>query len=126
MNQRIFVTGATGYIGGAVAARLAHQGHQVFGLTRHSEHARALSAIGVTPVIGDLAEPGDWRGTLQNCDAAVHTAFDGANGAADVDLAALEALRHAALDGRVRRVVYTSGIWVHGHGAEGMADESTP
>jgi nucleoside-diphosphate-sugar epimerase len=126
MNERIFVTGATGYIGGMVAARLARQGHQVFGLTRQKDNAKALAAVGVTPVIGDLVRPEEWTGVLQNCDAAVHAAFDGENGAADVDLAALEELRHAALDGRVRRVLYTSGIWVHGHGAEGLADESTP
>jgi nucleoside-diphosphate-sugar epimerase len=110
----------------AIAQRLARDGRQVYGLTRSADHARALTGIGVTPIIGDLSEPGDWLGALQNCDAAVHTAFDGANGAAEVDLAALEALRGAALDGRVRRVLYTSGLWVHGHGAEGMADETTP
>jgi nucleoside-diphosphate-sugar epimerase len=126
MNERIFVTGATGYVGGAVAARLARKGHQVFGLTRDRENAKALAAMGVTPVVGDLGQPDEWQGVLQNCDAAVHAAFDGENGAADVDRAALEALRHAALDGRVRRVLYTSGIWVHGHGAAGFADETTP
>src|SRR5262249_45755617 len=123
---RIFVTGATGYIGGAIAARLARKGHEVYGLTRSQDSAKVLAAVGVKPVVGDLAQPDEWQGVLQNCDAAVHTAFDGENGAADVDEAALEALRHAALDGRVRRVLYTSGIWVHGHGAEGMADELTP
>ena len=126
MNERIFVTGATGYIGGAVAARLARQGHTVFGLTRHSESAKALTADGVTPVVGDLARPGDWRGVLQNCDAAVHCSFDAQNGAADVDLCALDALRSSALDGRVRRLLYTSGIWVHGHGIDGYADETVP
>ena len=126
MNERIFVTGASGYIGSAVAARLAHKGHQVFGLTRRREDARGLESIGVVPVLGDLAGDQDWLGVLQNCDAAVHTAFDGENGAADVDHAALEALRSAALDGRVRRVLYTSGAWVHGHGEGGTADERTP
>lgn len=125
-NDRIFVTGATGYIGAAVAARLARKGHQVFGLTRSRDNAKMLAAMGVSPVLGDLAGNDDWRGVLQNCDAAVHCAFDSENGAADVDQAALEALRHAALDGRVRRVLYTSGIWVHGHGVDGQADESTP
>lgn len=126
MTQRIFVTGATGYIGGAVAARLARKGHQVFGLTRDPEQAKSLAAAGVTPVLGDLAQFGEWRGVLQNCDAAVHAAFDAENGAANVDHAALEALRHSALDGRVRRVLYTSGIWVHGRGLDGFADEETP
>jgi len=126
VNERIFVTGASGYVGSAVASRLARQGHQVFGLTRRREHARALEGMGVIPVLGDLAGEPDWLGVLQNCDAAVHTAFDGENGAADVDHAALEALRLASLDGRVRRVLYTSGVWVHGHGDAGQADERTP
>src|ERR1051326_5125336 len=126
MSRRIFVTGATGYIGSAVAARLVRQGHQVFGLTRNADNARSLAAAGMTPVVGDLAELDEWQGVLQNCDAAVHTAFEGENGAADVDQAALDAMRYAALDGRVRRVLYTSNVWVHGHGAEGLADETTP
>ena len=127
MRQRIFVTGATGYIGQAVASHLVRQGHQVFGLTRRVEESRALQDAGVTPVLGDLGSPGgEWMGTLQNCDAAVHTAFDAQNGAAQVDLCALDALRVAALDGRVRRVIYTSGIWVHGRGEQGRADETTP
>ena len=126
MNERIFVTGASGYVGSAVASRLARQGHQVFGLTRRREHARALEGMGVIPILGDLAGEQDWLGVLQNCDAAVHTAFDGESGAADVDHAALEALRLASLDGRVRRVLYTSGVWVHGHGDNGQADERTP
>ena len=126
MSERIFVTGACGYIGSAIAARLARKGHKVFGLTRSREHARALDGMGIHPVLGDLAGEQDWLGVLQNCDGAVHTAFDGENGAADVDHAALEGLRLASLDGRVRRVLYTSGTWVHGHGDAGNADERTP
>lgn len=125
MKQRIFVTGATGYVGGAVAARLARQGHQVFGLTRQHERAASLEAAGVVPVFGDLAKEGEWRGVLQNCDVAVHAAFD-PEGPALVDQAALEDLRLASLDGRVRRVLYTSVAWVHGHGRDGAADEQTP
>lgn len=126
MSERIFVTGATGYIGGAVAARLARKGHKVYGLTRDKDRAASLEAVGVRPVIGDLMEEPEWRGVLQNCDYAIHAAFDDETGAADLDHAALEALRHASLDGRVRRVLYTSDAWVHGHGKDGHADEETP
>lgn len=126
MKQRIFVTGATGYIGGAVAARLARKGHQVFGLTRRRERAASLETAGIIPVIGDLTRDNGWRGVLQNCDVAIHTAFDAEDGPAQADQAALDEIRVAALDGRVRRVLYTSGAWVHGHGADGLADENTP
>src|SRR5512134_3157582 len=120
MKQRIFVTGATGYIGGAVGARLARQGHQVFGLTRQRERAASLETAGIVPVFGDLAKDGEWRGVLQNCDVAVHAAFDPEAGPALVDQAALDALRVASLDGRVRRVLYTSALWVHGQGLDGF------
>ena len=42
---RIFVTGAAGYLGSAIAARLARPGHDVFGLTRNPEHANALRSV---------------------------------------------------------------------------------
>lgn len=127
MTHRIFVTGATGYLGGAIAARLARAGHDVLGLTRSLSRARTLDAVGVKPVVGDLADTESWLGLLQNCDAVVHAAIDSENGTAEQDLNALEALRVASLDGRVRRVLYTSGIWVHGAGGdEKPVDETTP
>jgi len=125
MSQRIFVTGATGYLGSAVAARLSRAGHEVFGLTRSRERARTLTALGVKPVFGDLSEPTDWTGVLQNCDWAVHTAFDAEQGASEQDENALDAFRIAALDGRLRKLVYTSGIWVNGASHE-VVDESAP
>ena len=125
MSLRVFVTGASGYVGSAVAARLARAGHEVYGLTRHPERLSALVALGVRPVPGDLADRDSFLGTLQNCDAAVHVAFDAA-AAATRDQLALEAIRVAAQDGRIRRLLYTSGVGVHGdrHGA--ITDESSP
>jgi nucleoside-diphosphate-sugar epimerase len=124
-KHRVFITGATGYIGSVVAARMARAGHIVHGLTRHAERAGALEALGVQPIVGDLAHSEDWLGALQNCDAVVHAASDDA-GASEQDHNALEAFRAAALDGRVRRVLYTSGIWVHGEGGDLVLDESAP
>lgn len=126
MKHRIFVTGASGYIGSAVAQRFVRGGHDVMGLARNEATAQKLQAIGVTPVPGDLADISAWVGVLQNCDTAVHAAFDGATGASDMDHQALEAFRVASLDGRLRRVLYTSGIWVHGAGGDRVLDETAP
>lgn len=127
MTTRVFITGATGYLGSAIAARLARdERYEVHGLTRNKERGRALEAIGVQPVVGDLQASPEWMGVLKNCDAVVHLAFDPRNGASDRDAEALDAFRHAALDGRVRKVLYTSGIWVMGPSQGDVLDESAP
>ncbi|HUK64426.1 MAG TPA: NAD-dependent epimerase/dehydratase family protein, partial [Dongiaceae bacterium] len=126
MKHRIFITGATGYVGSAIAARMARAEHEVYGLTRVADRARTLEAMGIKPVVGDLRDSEPWIGILQNCDAVVHAAFDAETGASEQDHNALEAFRVAALDGRVRRVLYTSGIWVHGAGGAKPVDETSP
>ncbi|MBI1796021.1 MAG: NAD-dependent epimerase/dehydratase family protein [Candidatus Eisenbacteria bacterium] len=123
--MRVFVTGATGYVGGAIAARLASAGHDVTGLARSDERARALEAIGVRPHRGDLADAAALLVPLRNCDAVVHAAIPPGDRAA-AERALLDVLRVAALDGRVRHVLYTSGVWVHGDTGGTIADETTP
>ena len=122
--KRIFITGATGYVGGAIAARLARAGHEVHGLTRRKRAAEALARAGLKPVIGDLSSPASFVGVLKNCDAVVHAAVDSKAWAAR-DQAALEIFRAAAQDGRVRHLLYTSGVWVHGDTGGQVADETT-
>jgi nucleoside-diphosphate-sugar epimerase len=124
MKRRVFVTGASGYLGSAIAARLVRAGHEVWGLTRSEEKARSLAAAGIQPVIGDLASAGDFHGPLKNADVAVHVAADSKD-AAITDQHALAAIRHAAQDGRVRRVLYTSGHWVYGDTNGQVVDETT-
>src|SRR5438445_1876686 len=126
MKFKVFVTGATGYLGSAIAARLVRAGHEVFGLTRHAEQAKTLTGWGIRPVVGDLTRLDTFIGTLRNCDAAVHAAFDAEAGPAAVDQKGLEAFASAAQDGRLRRLLYTSGVWVHGETGETVVDESTP
>ncbi len=125
MTQRVFVTGATGYVGSAVAARLLRGGAEVHGLTRSPRQAEALERASVKPVVGDLAQPETFLAQLKNCDAAVHAAVEAEDWPAK-DQKALEAFRAAAQDGRLRRLLYTSGLWVHGDGGGAIVDESTP
>jgi nucleoside-diphosphate-sugar epimerase len=124
MQRRIFIMGATGYLGSAIAARLKRSGNDVFGLTRSAERAKALAALGITPVVGDLATPRAFIGALKNCDAVVHAAAESGPRWAERDRDALDAIRSAAQDGRVRCVLYTSGVWVMGDTGDKVADES--
>jgi nucleoside-diphosphate-sugar epimerase len=126
MKHRVFVTGATGYLGSAITARLVKNGHTVFGLTRDAEHARALAGRGVEPVLGDIAESDGFLHQMKNCDAVIQAAVEyGADHAAR-DQQALEAIQHAVVDGRVRRVLYTSGIWIQGDTGGKIVDETSP
>jgi nucleoside-diphosphate-sugar epimerase len=125
MSLRVFVTGSTGYIGSAVALRLARAGYDVYGLTRNAERGAALAGAGIRPVFGALHQPESFLATLKNCDAAVHAALD-PGGPAAQDQHALDAFRIAAQDGRLRRLIYTSGLWVHGPTHGRVFDESAP
>ena len=125
MSQRVFVTGASGYLGLAITRRLVTQGFEVHGLTRTPEHGRRIEAAGASAVLGDLADPAGIAGPLRNADAVVHAAYDPAADSARRDREALGAIREAVQDGRVRRIVYTSGVWVHGDTGGRVVDEAT-
>lgn len=123
--MRIFVTGASGFIGSAVVAELAGAGHQVTGLARSPESARAIEAAGATPQHGDLADLDSLRAAAEKADAVAHLAFhhdftDYAN-ANDLDRSAITALGEA-LAGSDRALVVTSGMAALGSG--GLITES--
>lgn len=123
-RMRVFVTGATGYLGGAIAARLVRAGHEVTALVRSPDRAASLRIPGLGFWTGDLGDPA-LLVPLRNCDAVVHVAVDPRDREGG-DARLLEAVRLAALDGRVRRFLYTSGVWVHGDTGGAIADERSP
>jgi nucleoside-diphosphate-sugar epimerase len=126
--MRIFLTGATGYVGSAVLDALLRGGHDVTALVRDPERAERIAQRGVQPVIGELSKPVSYATAAESCDAIVHTALD-AKRAAKVDRQAVDtliaaALRHAAM-GQPAAVLYTSGSWVLGD-TQGQATEEAP
>jgi len=127
--MRIFLTGATGYIGTAVLDALLRQGHAVTALVRDPEKAERMTQRGVQPVVGDLTEPASYSAAAEACDSIVHTAFDHTRRGPEVDRRAIDALlgaaiRHAAR-GQTVSFVYTSDVWVLGN-TTGAAAETAP
>lgn len=74
--MRIFLTGATGFIGSAIVPELLKAGHQVVGMTRSDAGARALQEAGAEVHRGTLEEPESLRRGAEMADAVIHTAFD--------------------------------------------------
>ena len=95
--MRIFLTGATGYIGAAVLDALVRGGHDVTALVRNNEKARGVAKRGAHPVIGNLDDLESFRGSAEAQDGYVHTAFDSsASGGPAIERPAIEALIAAA------------------------------
>jgi nucleoside-diphosphate-sugar epimerase len=110
--MRVFVTGASGWIGSSVVPELIGAGHQVLGLARSDSSAVAVAALGAEVLRGDLADLDALRSGAADADAVVHLAYihDFTQMAASVqaDAAAVEAMA-AALEGTGKPLVAASG-----------------
>src|ERR1700712_5365838 len=75
-SMRIFLTGATGFIGSKIVPELLQAGHQVLGMTRSERGPAALVAAGAEVHRGELEDPASLRDGAAGADAVIHTAFD--------------------------------------------------
>jgi dihydroflavonol-4-reductase len=131
--MKVFLTGATGFVGSHVARVYAEAGAQLRLLTRSSSNVAALEGLDADVVVGDLRDAASLRSAIEGCEAVVHVAADyrlwvrdpKAMYAANVD--GTRELLRLAREAGVRRVVYTSSVATMGFKTDGtIVNEDTP
>jgi dihydroflavonol-4-reductase len=130
---KVFLTGATGFVGHHVARALAAQGAQLRLLVRPTSDLSRLEGLAGETHVGDLAQPDSLRSALLGCDAVLHVAADyrlWVRQPATMYRANVEGTRdllRLAREARVPRFVYTSSVATMGFRTDGtVVDEETP
>lgn len=124
--MKVFLTGATGYVGGAIAEALLHSGgHTMLGLARSDEAARLLQERSISSLRGDLKDPAIIAQGAHQADAVIHAAATNSSDMAQVDIAVVDTILKA-LEETNKPFIYTSGCWVLGNTGGSIADEEAP
>lgn len=127
--MRVFVTGATGWVGSAVVEELIAAGHEVMGLARSEQSAAALAEAGASVARGAVEDLEVLRAAAAEADAVIHTAFNhdwsrfAENCAADK--AAIETLG-ATLEGTDKPLIVTSGVALLSPGRLATEETASP
>ncbi|MDA1325404.1 MAG: NAD-dependent epimerase/dehydratase family protein [Proteobacteria bacterium] len=129
----VLVTGATGFVGSAVARALLREGEAVRVLARPNSDRRNLSSLDVAVVEGDLNEPASLALAVSGCSAVFHVAADyrlwtrHPDDMVRTNVQGSKAIIEAALAAGVERVIYTSSVATLGINSDGVpGDEETP
>ena len=131
--MKVFVTGATGFVGSHVAQELSRRGADLRILVRSTSKLANLEGIAAETVVGDLLQVDALRSALSGCDAVMHVAADYRLWVTDpermhaTNVTGTRELLRLAREQGVPRVVYTSSVATIGFFSDGrLADEATP
>lgn len=130
--MKVFVTGATGFIGGEVVRQLCERGDEVACLVRNPKKGAALRELGCELVAGDLSDERAIRKGMEGCDAVIHAAAVYEVGIPasqrpamkEANVGGTERVLSAALEAKIQRVVYVSTVGVFGNTHGRIVDES--
>ena len=129
----VLVTGATGFVGSAVARRLLAEGEAVRVLVRVSSDLSNIEGLDVEQAVGDLTDPASLAAACKGCSSVFHVAADYKLWTREPELMlrtnveGSQSLIRAAMESGVTRIVYTSSVAALGNtGTEAPADEDTP
>jgi nucleoside-diphosphate-sugar epimerase len=123
--MRVFLTGATGYIGSAVARALKKRGHDVVGLARNAEAINKLRHADVRAVHGSLDTTNVIHEMVRDADAVIHTAQEQSAQGSALDTAFVEAVLDAIHDNH-EAFIYTAGAWDYGSRGDAVLTEDAP
>ena len=131
--MKVFLTGATGFVGSHVARAASQQGVELRLLVRKTSNLANLQGFQAETVVGDLMEPESLRTAIRGCEAVLHVAADYRLWVRDpqsmykANVDGTRDLLHIAREEGVRRVVYTSSVATMGFKSDGtIVDENTP
>ncbi|MYN38497.1 NAD-dependent epimerase/dehydratase family protein [Duganella sp. FT109W] len=125
--MKVFVTGATGWVGSAVIQELLDAGHEILGLARSEDGADTLRQRGIAVHRGDLSDLDVLAAGARACDGVIHTAFihdfKDFNAAGETDRRAIEAMGEA-MAGSGKPLITTSGSALLPHGRVGTENDA--
>jgi len=130
--MKVFVTGATGFIGGRVARKLLQRGDQVTALVRSSQDAAVLQAAGARTVLGDITQRESLRDGMQGSDVVYHIAGWYEIGSSDraqaeaINVTGTRNVLSLAFELGVPKIVYTSTVAIYGDTHGVLVTEKTP
>ncbi len=125
--MKVFITGASGYVGFNVASAFRRAGHQVLGLVRNEAGAASLAGNEIRPVMGDMEKPESYRAAAEESTVLVHTASDLRGDTVDLDKKTVETLIATGKKGpQPKTFIFTSGAWVYGDTGGKLVDETCP